>query len=269
MRHEDDRAARLAQVLHAPEAATLELGVADGEHLVDEKDLRLEMRGDGEREAHRHAARVALDRRVDELLDAGELDDLRELALDLPPLHPEHRAVQEDVLAAGELGMEAGSHLQQASDPTTDLSAAARRRRDPGEDLEQRRLARAVAADDAEHLALLHLERDVPERPDLLVVDSVVSPGEAPSGRGERVAKRPVGALQLADPVALRKLLRQDCDAHQIVSAKRGSERRKYQSPTTRKTAVAADADERLPELGRRRAEDPPLEPADDRRHRD
>ena len=73
--------ARLAEVLHPPEAALLELGVADREHLVDEQDLRLEVRGDGEREPHVHAARVALDRRVDELLDAGELDDLVELPL--------------------------------------------------------------------------------------------------------------------------------------------------------------------------------------------
>ena len=36
------------------------------------------------------------------------------------------------------------------------------------EDLQERRLARAVAADDAEHLPLGHLERDVPQRPELL-----------------------------------------------------------------------------------------------------
>ena len=80
VRHEDDRPPGLAQVLHPPEAPPLELGVADREHLVDEQDLRLEVRGDREGKAHVHAARVALDRRVDELLDAGELDDLVELA---------------------------------------------------------------------------------------------------------------------------------------------------------------------------------------------
>ena len=66
--------------LHAAEAAALELGVADGEHLVDEQDLRLEVRRDREGETHVHAARVALHRRVDEALDPGELDDLVELA---------------------------------------------------------------------------------------------------------------------------------------------------------------------------------------------
>ena len=67
---EDHRPARVGELLHAPEAAPLELGVADGEHLVHEQDLRLQVRGDGEREPDVHAARVALDGRVDELLDS-------------------------------------------------------------------------------------------------------------------------------------------------------------------------------------------------------
>ena len=70
-------------VLHLAEALLLELGVADRQHLVDDQDLRLEMRRHGEGEPHVHAARVALDRRVEELLDLGEGDDLVELALDL------------------------------------------------------------------------------------------------------------------------------------------------------------------------------------------
>ena len=37
---------------HLPERLALERRVADGEDLVDEQDLRLEMRGDREREPH-------------------------------------------------------------------------------------------------------------------------------------------------------------------------------------------------------------------------
>ena len=65
--------------LHPAEALLLELGVADGEHLVDEQDLRFEVGGHGEGEAQVHPARVALDRRVEEPRDPGELDDLVEL----------------------------------------------------------------------------------------------------------------------------------------------------------------------------------------------
>ena len=73
----------VAELLHAPEAASLELGIAHRQHLVHEHDLWLEVRGDGECQTHVHAARVALYRRVDELLDPGELDDLVETLLDL------------------------------------------------------------------------------------------------------------------------------------------------------------------------------------------
>jgi hypothetical protein len=54
--------------------------------------------------------------------------------------------------------------VQQAADP------AAGRGGDTGEDLEQRRFPRAVAADNADDLALFHLEGDVLERPEEGVV---------------------------------------------------------------------------------------------------
>ena len=82
---EEDGAPRTRDLLHLPEALALEGDVADREHLVDEQDLRVEVRRDGEGQAHVHAARVALDRRVEELVDLGELDDLVELARDLAP----------------------------------------------------------------------------------------------------------------------------------------------------------------------------------------
>ena len=124
VRDEEHRPAGAAELLHPAQAAPLELGVADREHLVDEQDLGLEVRGDGEREPHVHAARVALHRRVDELLDARELDDLVEARVDLAALHPEDRAVQVDVLAAGQLGVEARADLEQAPDAPADLDAS-------------------------------------------------------------------------------------------------------------------------------------------------
>ena len=108
------------------------------------------MRGDGEGEPHVHPAGVALDRRVEEPLDLGEGDDLVELAADLAPAHAEDGAVEEDVLPAGELRVEAGADLEQRCRPGPSISAR------PavgsvirGQDLEQGALAGAVAADDA------------------------------------------------------------------------------------------------------------------------
>ena len=82
------------------------------------------MRRDREAEARVHAGRVALDRRVDEVADAGELDDLVELPRDLGALHPHDRALQEHVLAAGEIRMKAGGDLDQRAGAAADLARA-------------------------------------------------------------------------------------------------------------------------------------------------
>src|SRR5439155_17779745 len=104
--------------------------------------------------------------------------------------------------------------------------------RDACEDLEQRRLAGAIPTDDAEHLTLRHLERDVLESPELHTRTGMLALHDSAPERGERVAKRAVGAVKLAQRVALRKTVGGDRGGHQIVSANRGSERRKYERPT-------------------------------------
>ena len=80
----------------------------------------IDVDGDGEAEAHVHPGRIGLDRRVDEVLELGELDDLVEAPRDFLLRQPEHDAVDEDVLAAGDLGMEAGAELDQRGDAAVD-----------------------------------------------------------------------------------------------------------------------------------------------------
>ena len=99
--------------------------VADRQHFVDEQHVGVDVDGHGEAEAHVHARRVGLDRRVDEVLQLGELDDLVEALLDLLLREAEHDAVDEDVLAAGDLGVEAGAQLDQRRDAAVDRDAAA------------------------------------------------------------------------------------------------------------------------------------------------
>ena len=74
------------------------------------------MGGDREGQPDIHARGVALHRRVEELLDLGKGDDLVELASDLASRHAKDGAVEEDILAAGQLGMEAGADLEEAGD---------------------------------------------------------------------------------------------------------------------------------------------------------
>ena len=73
----------VADLAHALEALELEREVADGEDLVDEQHLGLDVDGHGEAEPHEHARRVELDRRVDEVLDLGERHDRVEALLEL------------------------------------------------------------------------------------------------------------------------------------------------------------------------------------------
>ena len=114
---EDDRAALLLEAEDAAEALPLERLVADGEHLVEEEDVRVEEGGDREAEPHRHPRRVRAHRTIDRVLELGEGDDLVEALADVRAAKALDRAVQEDVLAAGEVEVEAGAELEERADP--------------------------------------------------------------------------------------------------------------------------------------------------------
>src|SRR5262249_19583828 len=134
-------------------------------------------------ETHVHPGRVGPDGQVDEAFELGEGDDLVQLLADVHALEPEDRAVEIDVLPPGEVGVEAGAELEQRADATADVDPPRRRLDDPSEQPEQRRLPRAVPADDADRTAGLDADRDVAKGDDLLA-------GEPPSGERE-VLQRP------------------------------------------------------------------------------
>ena len=170
VRDEHDRPALGLELLDPAQALHLERLVADGEHFVDEQDVGVEVDGHGEAEADVHPGRVVLDRFVDELGELGELDDVVEDAVDLLAAHAVERGVDVDVLPAGEVGVEAGAELEERCQPAAHADLAGGRGENAGDALEQRRLARAVVAEDAERLALLDRDVDPVERLELLVV---------------------------------------------------------------------------------------------------
>ena len=147
MRDEHDRAAALLELRDPTEALALELLVADGEDLVEEQHVGVDVRGDREAEPHVHPRRVGANRQVDVVADAGELDDLVHPLADLGAGQAVQRAVQEDVLAAGELRVEPGAELEQRRDAPADLDAADAGLDDPADQLQERRLAGAVSPD--------------------------------------------------------------------------------------------------------------------------
>ena len=155
----EHRAALLAgHVAHLAQALLLELHVAHRQYLVHHHDLRVQMGGHREGQLHEHAAGIALHRGVDELAALGEFDDLVQLRVHLGFGHAQDGAVHVDVFPAGHLAVEAGAHLQHAGHPAFDLHLARRGGGDAAEQLEQGGLARAVAADDAQGLALVHCQ---------------------------------------------------------------------------------------------------------------
>src|ERR1700757_1675642 len=98
-------------LVHFPEAFLLELSIADGEHFVYDEDFRFQMSGDGEGQPDIHAGRITFDRRVEEFLDLSEGNYLVEFAADLGAGHTEDRAVEKDILAAGQFRMKPGANL--------------------------------------------------------------------------------------------------------------------------------------------------------------
>ena len=173
VRDEEDRLALLLEEADPVDALVLERGVPDGQDLVDDEDVGVDVHGDREPQPDVHARRVVLDGVVDELAQLAELDDLVEQPVGLGLGHAEQGRVEIDVLASGQLAVEARAELEEGGDAAVDLDLAGRRTQDAREDLEQRALAGPVGAGEPHRLAAVDDEVDVAQRPEV-VLDPVL-----------------------------------------------------------------------------------------------
>ena len=202
MRDQQDGLPPAFEIRELVEALVREALVADREHLVDQQHFRIDVDRHREPEAHVHAGGVCLDRRVDELLHLGELDDLFEALGDLALCQAEHDPVDEDVLAAGYLRVKSGAELDERGDPSVHSHRAARRLRDAGHELQERALARSVAADYAERASPGYRQIDVVQRRERLVGPQVLDQ----AARQQRALQRrellalAVAAVDFCDP---------------------------------------------------------------------
>ena len=117
--------------------------------------------------------------------------------VDLAGGEAENGAVQIDVVAAAEFRIEAGAQFEQRRNAPVHGHLAAGGLQNSGHELQQRALARSVFADDAEGLALLDLEADVLQRPEVLVM---IAPGQQFL---ETVAGRVVDGVGFGDRIEL------------------------------------------------------------------
>ena len=221
MGHDDDRAPLVLELSELVHALVLEFHVAHGQDLVDEEDVRLDVDGYGEAQAHVHAGRVVLHRLIDETLDAGEVYDRVQLGVDLLLAHAQDRAVEVDVLAARQLGVEAGADLKHGGHASRRGDCSPVRGEDLRDALEQRRLARTVVSEQAEGLALRDLEGDVVKGPELLEL------------RARTLQERTLEGLVavLVDAEALGDALHRNRVRHQSSSTIRAEKRRKISEP--------------------------------------
>ena len=163
-------ASALAYILHLADGLLLEFGVAHGEHFVYHQYFGFQVGGDCESETDGHAAAVAFYGGVQVAFASAEVHNLVELAGNLAAAHAHDGAVHVDVLAAGHFRMEARAHFEEARDAAPCADGAGGGGGHAAQQLEERTLAGAVPADDANDVALLHLKVDVLECPHVVAV---------------------------------------------------------------------------------------------------
>jgi PAS domain S-box-containing protein len=140
VRDEEDRPRFLTQLLDPLVRLGAERGVAGREGLVDHQDLVALGGGDREPQALRHAGGVGAHRQVDEVADAGEVDDLLVAGLDLGGRHAHRQAAEHHVPLAGEVVEQRGVHAEQRR-LAGGVHRAALRGKKPGDGAQQRGLA--------------------------------------------------------------------------------------------------------------------------------
>src|ERR1051325_5941128 len=165
MRNEHDSRATLLQLGDPLNTLLLERRVSDGENLIQQQDIRIQVGSDRESQTHVHARRVTLNRCINKLPELRKVYNAVELLGDLSSQHAENRTVQINVLAPGKLRMKTGADFYQRGKPAVDHDFAGTRSRNSGEQLEDRALAGAVVTDDAERFRSLHVETYILECP--------------------------------------------------------------------------------------------------------
>ena len=146
--------------------------------------------------------------------------------------HAQQRGVDADVVTAGQSGAEPDAELDERRDETLHLHLAGVLAVDAGHDLQQRALAAAVRADDAEELTAPNLERHVVYS-DLMLVERPLERME------EMLLER--RSLLMGEVEALGDVADLDCGrTGHTRSAIHGSSLRKIANPIPRVAKVTA-----------------------------
>ncbi len=209
MGNEQNRLAAPAEFAELVETLVRKAFVANGKDFIDEQHVRIDVDRDGETQAHVHAGRVRLDRRVDEVAQLGKLDDIVEAVLDLFLGQAQHDPVDKHVFASRDLGMKSGAEFDERRDAAFDDDRPEGRLRDPRDQLQRGALAGAVAADHAKGRALRDSERDIGQRRERLAWAQIAS--DAPLQQRALEGGEMAAAVL---PVHLRDVIQLDRRSH-------------------------------------------------------
>ena len=196
---EDDRLAFGFHLVEGVGALLLEGGVADRQHLVDQQDVGVGLHHHREGEPDQHARGVVLQLQVGELAQLGEVDHRVEAPAHLLRRQPHHHPVEDDVLAGGQLVVEADAELDERRQAAGDPDRPAVGPVDARQQLQQGALAGAVAADDPEELALVDLEGDAVERVQLAVLAGREGMHRALFEGVDALGRDPEGLVEILD----------------------------------------------------------------------
>src|SRR5690606_22306712 len=151
----------------------LKLGVPNGQHLINDQNIRLKMRGHGETKPHMHAAGVTFHGRVDEIIYSRKAHDLIELGTNLGLTHAHNGTIQKNILPAREFRMKARAHLKETGHPSSNTCMPGRRRGNAAQDLQERGFPGTVPSNDTQAFTAGHLEGDALQGTEALPVLAV------------------------------------------------------------------------------------------------
>src|SRR5437016_3530109 len=169
MRNEKDGHAALLHLSDPSRATMLKNGIADRQSFVDDQYPWAGADRDRESQADVHAARIRLDRLINELANFGEAFDLRNQSFRFAARKPDQGRIHENVFQAGKLRIESGPELQQGGDPALVPDGAVGGLERAGDDLQQSGFAAAVRPDDSSRGPRFDLKTDILQRPEFTV----------------------------------------------------------------------------------------------------
>src|SRR5690348_1576304 len=150
MTHKKYRRPTFLNDLDPLHALRLEAGITDGQYLINNEDLRLDIDSDGECQPDIHSTRIGLHWLLDELADVCKRRDVVDTEIDFLLGQSQQGAVHVNVFATREFWIESSPKFEECRHTTIGVDYSTRRRKSTADDLQQGGFTGPIASDDAD-----------------------------------------------------------------------------------------------------------------------